>query len=182
MINLKRTILIALCYPDGAFRFRAQAYFLRKGLDLGNIHVVSTPCSVVESRNRSMKDLVLPLVQKQKPEWVIFIDRDNCPNHLTDPFFDDVDSDVVGCGYPMTNEAAWITSDIFHMGLCRVRADLLPKLKPPWFMFEYNEDGTQITKCECGYFRNKLLETGAAITRRGHCEHLDSKHDWVHTA
>lgn len=169
-----------MAYPDGCINHKTTLWFKNRGMPISNILAANHRCSVVANRNRVVRNIVLPRASQY--EWFIFIDRDNVPDDkLTDPFLDDVKADVVGCTYEV-GKGAWQTEDTFHMGLCRVRTEMFPKIKPPWFMFEYNEDGTEIISCECHYLRKKLLEQGAVITRRGWLDHEGSASTWQHSA
>jgi len=114
------------------------------------------------------------------------MDRDNYPvKGHTDVFLDDVKADVVGCEYKVEgSNSAWLFDNTFHMGMVRVRSQVMKNIKLPWFMFKYSEDGTQITHCECDLFKEKLIEQGARIIRRGRVEHTSSpsKNSWHYSA
>ena len=171
MIDLTKSLLIVMTYPDGRIDHRTTVFFLDKGMPYGNIISANNNCSIVEGRNRIYRDLVLPRAGHY--EWFIFMDNDNFPiKGLTDIFLEDVEeADVVGCQYETGNQGGWIYETSFHMGLVRVRGKIVPTIKPPWFMLSYNEDGTILTDCECNLFKNKLLEQGARIARRGFVGH-----------
>lgn len=172
MINLEKTLLIVSTYPTRAVDHRITVYFTEKGLPIQNLMAVAPECSVIESRNQIVRDIV-----KQRThmfDWFIFIDGDVIPNNMTDPFLDDSLEDVVGAQYDTGSPKGWLTPDQFHMGLVRVNRKVAELTKLPWFMFEYNDEGTHITKCECNHFKEILLGLDFKIARRGHAEHKPS--------
>lgn len=176
MIDLKKTKLFVLTYPTFKVDQRTNVYFLQKGMPYQNICAAYFDCSVLEARNRLMTDLIK---QASQFDWFILMDHDVSPfevtGALTDPFLDDVDAGVVGAEYNTGNDGSWLTGNSFHMGCVRIRGSVLNKIESPWFMFEYTEDGTHITKCECGFYRDKLLQAGVKIERRGKVEHKPSR-------
>ena len=184
MIDLSKCLLTVLAYPNSEVSSDTFFYFLDVGLPKGNILVVGEENPVIINRNLIMRDIVLP--RKDKFEWMIFIDKDNIPKRgLTDPFLDEVDFDVVGCEYPLKSLGAWNKPEIFHMGLVRMRPEIIQKVSPPWFLYEYNEDGTRLKGCECSYLRNKLVESGVEekrFTRRGWISHDEHKQTWHSSA
>lgn len=177
MIDLSKCLLTILAHPDSEINSNTFFYFCDKGLPISNIAVVGDKNPTIVNRNLIMRDIVLP--RKDKFEWIIFIDKDNVPKRgLTDPFLDEVDTDVVGCEYPLKNEGAWSLPEVFHMGLVRMKPEIIQKVAPPWFLFEYNKDGTRLKGCECSYLRSKLTEQGAIITRRGWISHDEHRQTW----
>lgn len=178
MIDLSKTKLIVLTYPTCAVDWRLAIYFLDRGLPYQNIVAVNNQCSVVESRNRTIRDQVI----NSDADWIIFSDYDHYPDgRFTAPFLEDIPADIVGCTYRTGNEGSWILDDNFHMGFCRVRPNVFRTMQAPYFLFSYSEDGTQIASCECGYFRRKALEHGFTIRRRGFVNHEENKPSW-HTS
>lgn len=176
MIDLNRTRVIVATYPTLAIDYRMLTKLVEYGIPLRNIVAAKTAGNVIERRNRIVKKLVLPVTCRY--DWFMFIDHDHYPEgKRLDPFFDDVDADVVGCEYQTGNKNSWLTPDIFHMGMVRIRGEMFEKIPPPWFMFKYNEDGTKIVDCECNYLKAKLLGVGARITHRGRVGH-DSNQTW----
>lgn len=174
MIDLTKTMLVINSHPKPYINHKTFAYFYGKGLPTDNLVAACHQRSVVEARNTNA---LMVKANLENFDWFIFMDQDNWPTHRTDPFLDDVPFDVVGCNYEVGNPNTWSYPDAFHMGCVRVRSSVLRGLELPWFMFEYVEDGSKISKCECNYFRDLLLEKGATITRRGICEH-DNEHSW----
>lgn len=175
MIDLNRTRVIVCSYPDYAIDHRMLAAFTRRGLPVHNILAAAKGGNVIERRNKIIKVLVLPVVSRY--DWFVFIDHDHyvVRDDLFEPFFDDVDADVVGCEYNTGAEHSWVTPDLFHMGIVRMRGEIFENLNPPWFYFTYNEEHTNIKVCECGNLRNRILEAGYKVTRRGYVEHESSR-------
>lgn len=181
MIDLSKCLLTILAYPDSEVKSDTFFYFCDRGLPLSNIVVIGDENPIIVNRNLIMRDIILP--RKDKFEWMIFIDKDNIPKRgLTDPFLDEVDFDVVGCMYPLKNPGAWSLPEVFHMGLTRMRPEAIQKVTPPWFLYEYNEDGTRLKGCECSYMRNKLREQEVTMTRRGWISHDEHKQTWHSSA
>ena len=181
MIDLSKAMLICLAYPDGYIHPSVHLYFGSRGMPIDkNIGVLNIDAPIIQVRNLIMRDYVLPRVKSNpEMEWVIFMDRDNHPkNGLTDPFLDEVDADVVGCEYPLKNKGAWCLPDSFHMGIVRMRPEIIAKVPPPWFLYEYNEDGTALKGCECSYLKKKLIDLEAKVVHRGWAEHDANKHTW----
>lgn len=153
-------------------------FFISKGLPIQNSFVMKPGKSVILRRNLAVNQIVLPKIREA--DWFIFIDYDHYPvRNQTDLFLDDVQADVVGCTYDTGNNASWLEPNQFHMGLCRFRGEVFTKISAPWFMFEYNKDGTQVAQCECGYLRQKLIQAGVSITRRGYVGHRNNSPSWV---
>jgi len=173
-IDLERSLLIVCTHPGCRIDLRTIHYFtLQHNLPVSQIIAPNLDCTTTEKRNRIYEGVVLPRIQRY--EWFIFMDDDTYPTHLTDPFLHVCDNDVVGCQYETGNRSAWLLPNQFHMGLVRMKASIAELIKPPWFMFEYNDKGTKITNCDCGYFRKKLLMENVTITRRGYVEHKNEK-------
>lgn len=174
MIDLERTRVIVCTWPDYSIDHRLLSSFTNRGLPIHNILAASRVGNVIERRNRIVKFLVLPVLSRY--DWFVFVDHDHwvANERLFDPFFDDVEADVVGCEYPTGSNHSWLTPDMFHMGFVRMRGEVFQKIQPPWFHFTYDEEHTNIIVCECGNLRNKILEAGMTITNRGKVEHQSS--------
>ena len=181
-IDPSQVLVIITTHPNNTVDYSVLHYLDSKNVPRKNITVAGGKGSIVEKRNTLVKDILSKQDNRPELSWVLFLDEDVTPTELTNPIWDSVDFDIVGCEYDLPPEKkAWVYPDTFHMGCVRVRIELFRKLKLPVFMFEYNEEGTRITSCECGYFKRKALEVGASITRRGYAEHTAGK-TWVHTA
>jgi hypothetical protein len=178
MINLERTQVIWFTWPRDEISSKLQNFFIRRGLPYKNIATINPNASVITRRNKVVQDLILP--RREHFDWFLFVDYDHFPiDGQTDAFLEDIDADVVGCQYDTGNNASWLEEDQFHMGFVRIRGAILQQIEPPWFMFEYSEDGTQVTSCECNYLRKKLRAAGAKIVRRGYVGHHNSDPTWV---
>lgn len=175
MIDLKRSYLVVNSHPKSYINQRTVVWYMKKGMPLDNFCVTAHKRSVVESRNTNAEMLMNGYLDHF--DWIIFMDQDNYPTQATEPFLDDVPYDVVGCCYDTPNEVTWSLPESIHMGCVRVRTSVLKGLELPWFKFEYNEPHTKISKCECGYFRDLLINKGATVTRRGFCGH-HGEHTW----
>lgn len=175
MINLDKTRVIVCTYPDYAIDHRFLGALTKRGLPLHNVLAAPREGNVIERRNRIIKHLVVPVLRRY--EWFLFADHDHYEKHekLFDPFFEETNEEVVGCEYATGADHSWLTPDMFHMGLVRIRSEVFANLEPPWFKFTYNEEHTKIVQCECGYLRNKILEAGYKVTRRGKIEHTCSR-------
>lgn len=174
MIDLNRSLVIVSTYPDGCIDHRTTAFFIDRGLPFRNLVSANVGNTVIEGRNKVMRDVVISNLPHY--DWFIFMDKDNFPlGNLTELFLDDIKADAVGCEYDTGGHSSWIYADSFHMGLVRIRASVIGSLKPPYFMFKYSEDGTIMTDCECNFLRSKLIEQGAVITRRGKVGHNTGK-------
>ena len=177
MIDLTRSVLLIQSVPEPWVDYRTMSYFLTKGMPLTNIMVNNTNKSVVESRNSAIRDM-LGRAASGKYDWFVFMDRDHWPTKDTDEFLNEIEGyDVIGAAYDVGSKRTWANPDAIHMGTVRVRAEVLTTIQPPWFAFRCSDDGTDITMCECDYFKRKCQDAGYKVTRRGWTEH-DSKHTW----
>ncbi|GAG23195.1 unnamed protein product, partial [marine sediment metagenome] len=60
------------------------------------------------------------------------------------------------------------------MAAMKVSRTALKKIKPPWTQFQFNEEGTERTCCECDYFAAKAKEAGFFPTKAGNVGHIVS--------
>lgn len=180
MIDLSKTACIMQTFPEPKVRYDNFMYldrlYKKQDISKPNIMVANHKCSLLEARNRTIKNLVKPMIGKF--DWFVFIDDDiTLRNILTDLFFEEVETDIVGCNHPIASPTAWLYPDQFHMGLVRIRSHVFEAIDPPWFEFVYNEDNTNMVLCDCGYFRKKVLDAGFTISRQGYADHAD-KRQW----
>jgi len=165
-IDPAKTRAIVLTWPDHGLTWEAAAW-LYNIFPPANITALCWQ-GLTEARNLSVRKLVL----EAPPEITdfVFMDRDMRPGAKAIPVLQ-ADADVVGCTYPVPHMECWADPTAIHMGLVRIRRRVFEKIGPPWFMFAYTADGTGRAKCECGYFRDKVIEAGFKIVRAGWCGH-----------
>lgn len=181
MIDLSRTVVVFNTFPKPTINYENYTYleWLYKQQDIHKPHIVVAnhpSCTLLEARNRTIKDMVMAIIGKF--DWFVFIDSDiTLRRGLTEPFFDEVEADVVGCNHPISSPTAWIYPDQFHMGIVRFKGQVFSSIDPPWFEFKYNEDNTRMILCDCSYLRQKVLDAGFTITRQGYADH-DSGKQW----
>ena len=165
-IRPEATRAIVLTWPDHALTWEGAAWLYHL-LPPENI-IGFCGRNLVVARNAVVKELCL----KAPPEITDFIlmDRDMRPGQAALPMLQ-AEGDVVGCTYPIPHMAGWADPAMIHLGLVRIRRKVFEALQPPWFLFGYTEDGAGLGLCECGYFRDKVLEAGFTVTRAGWCDH-----------
>ncbi len=175
-MDLKKSLLLVLTHPTWAIDHRTLCYFVKRGLDINNVVACNPKGSVIESRNRVVRDKVIPNLNRV--DWFIFVDADNYPIvGPTDPFLQKSTADVVGAYYETNSEYSWVEPDNFHMGFVKIKSSVFREIQPPIFQFEYNQDATEITCCECSYLRKKVLQKEFKIERRGLVGHT-AKNSW----
>lgn len=58
------------------------------------------------------------------------------------------------------------------MAAVKISRRALERMKPPWALFGYSEDGTSTTHCECDYFAAKARGAGYCPVKAGAVGHL----------
>jgi len=121
---------------------------------------------VVRARNVLVAKHLLTL-PKQYTEF-LFCDNDVVPGQNTAPFLE-ADADIVACqvGAPQ----AWALPHGFHMGLVRIARHVFERIPPPWFQFDYSNDGMRLERCECMHFATLAREAGFTVVRAGWAGH-----------
>ncbi len=59
----------------------------------------------------------------------------------------------------------------FSMACLKVHRSVVEAIEPPWFAFEYTDDGAAQTSCECGYFARKARAAGFECVHAGKIGH-----------
>lgn len=177
-IDISKVGLFILA-TDGYINAQNLLYLSSIGMSIPHQLTVLTPkAELVTARNLSYERVIKAFVDASRFEWYLFMDKDNYfQRGVSDEFFTDTDADVVGCHYDFDHNRSWVRPDEFHMGCVRVRQEALEQLQLPLWGITHNKTKTQITDCDCGFFRRKLLQIGAKIERRGKCGH-DNQQSW----
>ena len=79
------------------------------------------------------------------------------------------EGDVAAVRYETASDhGAWQAANAMHTGMFRASRAVLEALSPgPWFAEEYSPDGSQLTKCLCMYFADRVTAAGFAVVRAG---------------
>lgn len=165
-------LMIVYAYPKASLSVELID-FARRHIGLENLRVMNRR-HVIRARNGSIKEVVLPAHGKYHS--FVFADADIRPTWESKAFLD-LETDVAGCRHKQMNPNCWDREDTFHCPLFRVRRQVFETVKPPWFFHQFNEDGTEITMCECNYFRRKVLDAGFTISHCGWANH-DCEGSW----
>ncbi len=126
---------------------------------------------VITARNRTVAEHIL-----RSPKHFthfLLLDRDIRPDPIkTQPFLDvDAAAPIVVAEHPIPDMSDWGRPNALHLGICRIRREVFAAVAPPWFLFRYSDDGTQLTACECATFAEKAIAAGFPITRAGWAGH-----------
>jgi hypothetical protein len=127
----------------------------------------------VAARNTAIRDLVLPEVGTR--DWCLFVDNDVTITHPGVERWLEVPGDVVACRWGGPN--TWHSDPTaFHQTLWRARPEVFARIEPPWFFWEYTDDGCDVKyPCDCEYFRQKALAAEVEIRHGGRCSHQQSR-------
>lgn len=165
-MDLKLSMTFVFAYPHGECQPEIICWFVERGMPPHMIQKVKA-FDIISARNTAAA-----LALRSGCQWFFFVDDDIIPGPNTDPILCATEDVVGAVAEPLPNTAYLADPTVFHCGFLRMNRRALQDVKPPWFDFERSEDGTQIIKCECRYFRDKVLEAGLTCGRRGLVEHV----------
>ena len=126
---------------------------------------------LLAARNTGIKT-ALELSAKHGFEYVVFCDSDVYPCQSATDEWLKLNTDLTSCRCETDNPGAYGGDEAFHWALSSAKVETLKKMKPPWTMTEYNEDGTQLLRCDCMTFANNAKAAGATISHAGLCIHM----------
>jgi len=166
----EKTIAVILAYPNNLVT-----------LDLIEwLHAVGIPRERVRTHTGMFRDIccaynygIKHVALKTNAEQFIFADNDIRPNpRQTAPFLE-IDADVVGCEYEgeFSHETTWGPASSMHCALWRCHRSVLERIKPPWFAWDYTDDGCNIRGCICSAFSMKVLNAGFTVAHGGWAKH-----------
>ena len=149
-----------------------QVWFQKHGFEK-RIIVPAAVAPLLAARNTGIRD-ALKLVEQHGFEHIIFCDSDVYPcQSATDEWLAIANAaDLTSCRCDTDNPGAYGGDEAFHWALSSVKVETLKKVKAPWVVAEYNEDGTQLLKCDCGTFAGKIKAVGGTIKHAGLCIHM----------
>lgn len=177
-IDPSKVFWLILTWPDNSIPVELALWLMRSGVPAENVaaYCERAQAGIDVVRCKAYEKVVKPLLDKY--EWIAFCDNDTRPVPATDAWWIDRPADVVACNYECGNPAAVSDPESFHMGLVRVRTEMLKKLdakaaedKQPHWAFPKAEGNLGIQACECAWFGQRLKDVGAAIVRAGWFEH-----------
>jgi len=103
---------------------------------------------------------------------LVMLDHDHILDDSVNPLLES-DIDVAGASYVRSNGTLVHDSPAsIGAGCLRVSRTALEKIGAPWFAFEFNDDGTDIKQCECGFFSVKAQKAGYFPRKIGRAMHL----------
>jgi len=168
--NVNETVAVIRTYPDDMLTLELIEWFHFIGIP--RTHLRTNPGrhrDVCAGYNRGIKYVALKTTAKQ----FIFADNDMRPNPKQTASFLEVDADVVACEYQTEFPCgeSWPVSISFHTGLWRCHRTVLETIKPPWFWWDWTDDGCEVQDCPCQTFANKVLEAGFTVRHGGWAKH-----------
>lgn len=178
MIDLSRTRFIVTAWPD--HRWPVETIKWIEGL-MSSV----TPArpdyrdsinkkNIVCARNTAILESALG--SDKSYEWFVFLDRDVRPSEHTAMFLG-LEADVKCCMVEQADKTAYMRPTDFHESIWCTSRRVLEAIKPPWFMHEYNETGTEMVGCICVSFSKKVRAAGFSIAHGGWAEH-DRDKSW----
>jgi hypothetical protein len=177
-IDPSKVLWLILTWPDNMIPAELALWLVRSKVDAVN---VVTYCERAQAgidvvRCKAYEKVIRP--QLDKYEWIAFSDNDTRPTSATDLWWLDRTADVVAANYECGRPEAMADPEAFHMGLVRVRTEMLKKLdakaaedKQPHWAFPKKELNLGIQACECAWFGQRLKDVGATVVRAGWFEH-----------
>lgn len=172
MIDLSKTRFIVTAWPDNRWPVEVVS-FVEKLMENVPDRRIDYRDSLVKAdrtcaRNVAIKESALE--SHPSYQWFVFIDHDVRPQVET-PSFLLLDADVKCCQVPMAKKTAWSHPTSFHEAIWCTSRRVLEAIEAPWFMQQYNADGTEMDGCICSSFRNKVIQAGFTIAHGGWAEH-----------
>lgn len=178
MIDLSRTRFIITAWPDNRWPVEIFNWieFLMKDITPATAEYRDSVKKkhVVCARNTAVKESALgsdPIY-----EWFVFMDRDIRPNKHTAKFLA-LEADVKSCQVDQAEKTAWGWPHDFHESIWCTSRMVLERIEPPWFMQQFNADGTEMVGCLCVSFATKVRAAGFSIAHGGWAEH-DRDNSW----
>lgn len=134
----------------------------------GSIAGSVVPDTVASWRNRAIRWF---LEHTELPD-VLMLDDDMVPVHGTDALLRS-DADVAAARY-IRKDGHEVHADDGEggCGCMKISRNALEKIDPPWFAFEFSDDGSRVTSCECGYFSRKARRAGFHPVKAGVIGHV----------
>lgn len=125
-------------------------------------------------RNRALKWFL----EKTELSWVLMLDDDivpldgleDCPD--TWPLVE-CQADITSARFVnKTGHEAHHKEGDLAMAAVKVSRRALERIRPPWSHFEFDEEGIEITQCECDHFAAKARAAGFCPVKAGAVGHL----------
>ena len=173
--DARKTIAVISAYPNNLVT-----------LDLIEwLHLIGIPRERIRTHTARFRDIscdynygVKHVALKTRAEQFIFADNDIRPSPKQTAPFLKLDADVVACEYEgeFPHEVTWGSGVAFHCGLWRCHRAVLETVKPPWFAWDYIDDGCDARGCPCQMFARKALDAGFSVRHGGWARHAPRKH------
>ena len=177
-VDLSKTRFIITAYPDHRWPVETVIWLetIMRGITPARSDYRDSlkKKQIMCARNTAVRHCALN--SHKSYEWFVFIDQDVRPTDHTIQFLQ-LQSDIKCCQVEMYNKHAWSSPTAFHEAIWCTSRKVLEAIKPPWFEFKYNADGTDLVDCICGSFRRKALDAGFSISHGGWAEH-DKDSSW----
>jgi len=178
VVDLASTRFIVTAWPDHRWPLEITVWIeeLMKDVTPVNLNYRHSlkKQNVVCARNTAILEAALGSAPEF--QWFVFLDRDVRPDSRTRKFLD-LEADVKCCQVKQSQEDAYAWPTDFHETIWCTSREVLAAIKPPWFMHEYNDTGTEMIGCLCQSFRKKVLDAGFTIAHGGWAEH-DRDQSW----
>lgn len=129
------------------------------------LNVSDFPDHVACHRNRVFKWFL----SKSELPYLICVDDDVVPVPQTEAFVA-AEGDVIGTR-AWANTGSEMHPHAFSMTALKVHRRVVESVAPPWFAFEFAEDGSALVKCECLYFHDKVKQAGFEVETHGAVGH-----------
>lgn len=156
------------CKESGSLTPALMSYCYAR-FPVKNVIFNTTKCSLLEMRNRAVRDFLNQSIFR-KYEHFVWFDDDLRPDVRTDDMFR-VEADVVGCRFEARSEASWQLPDDVHCSAIRFHRKVVAAMKPPYYQDKYSSEGYSREACECQWFRDRARELGFTIARAGYAGH-----------
>jgi len=136
----------------------------RAGSTVGSV----VPDTVASRRNRAIRWF---LEYTELPD-VLMLDDDMVPVRGTDALLES-DADVAAARY-IRKDGHEVHADDGEggCGCMKISRNALERIEPPWFAFEFSDDGCEVKSCECGYFSSKARGAGFHPVKSGVIGHV----------
>ena len=104
--------------------------------------------------------------------WLLMMDDDNIPlDSMTELL--DCKADVAACHFFSRGGGEGHDTDgVLSMASLKVSRRALERIARPWFKFEFNENHTELTGCECNWFCRQARAAGFHPVKVGLLAHV----------